>query len=120
MRPLLLAILIGLAFSTVAATTTLAQPKKPSPSRVPAVKKTLAQAKVIALAAVPGTIAQAELEKEHGVWIYSIEVHPTGDKNPKHLKEVVIDANSGRVIKIEDEHEDDHDSDTDRDSDTER
>ena len=106
MRAISIAIMTGLVFSSVAATSTLADAKKPSPSPAPAVKKTLAQAKAIALVAVPGKIAQAELEKEHGVWIYSIEIHPTGDKNPKHIKEVILDPNSGKVLKIEDENED--------------
>jgi hypothetical protein len=71
------------------------------------VKTTMDQAKAIALAAVPGTIKHAELEKEHGKWIYSIEIRPANDTNRKHIKEVNIDANTGKVLVIEDENDGD-------------
>jgi uncharacterized membrane protein YkoI len=77
--------------------------KKPNAEKAPAVKKTPDQAKAIALAKVPGTIKAIELEKEHGVWLYSIEIRPAGEKNLKHIKEVNVDANTGAIIDIEDE-----------------
>ena len=84
----------------------------------PKVKLTLGQARKIALAKVPGTIVEEELEKERGVWVYEFEIKP--DPKKKTLKEVVIDANSGKVLEIETENEDDDkegDDDDGRDDD---
>ncbi len=55
---------------------------------------TMEQARAAALKAVPeGTIKSAELEKEHGKWIYSFDV-----RNGKELREVWVDPNTGSVL----------------------
>ena len=108
--PAITLLLVGLTASTA----TSAHAKKPTPGeKAPTVKKTAAEAKAIALAKVPGTIKAIELEKEHGTWIYSVEIKPTNDKNPKHIKEISVDATSGAIINIEDEFEDNNDKDND-------
>lgn len=61
----------------------------------------LADARAIALRAVPGTITKEELENEHGKLIYSFVIKPADRR--QHDKEVNVDANSGAVVSIEDE-----------------
>jgi uncharacterized membrane protein YkoI len=80
-----------------------------SPGPRPTPKKTLAEAAALALQAVPGTVVESELEKEHGRWVYSVEIRPTS-RGPE--VEVLIDADSGQTIAIE---EDDDDDDHGRD-----
>ena len=49
----------------------------------------------------PGEVAQIELEREHGVWIYEFKViNPTG-----RLLKIRIDAATGRVVAAEGEDE---------------
>lgn len=49
----------------------------------------------------PGEVAQIELEREHGVWIYEFKVlNPAG-----RLLDIKIDAATGREIKAEGEGE---------------
>ncbi len=51
----------------------------------------------IALKEVQGSASDVELEDEDGVIIYSVEV--TDDQGQKH--EVAVDANTGKILKIE-------------------
>lgn len=67
-------------------------------------KLSLDAARQLALAKVSGTIVHDELEKEHGRWIYSIEIRPT-KATGKRIKEVNLDADTGEVVSIEDENQ---------------
>ena len=59
------------------------------------------RAKQIALQQVKGTIKSSELEKEHGKMIYSFDI-----RNRKGgIKEVNIDAHTGKVLVVEVENE---------------
>ena len=63
-------------------------------------KYPMADARVKALAQVPGgTIAAEELEYEGKRWIYSFEIKPKGEKG-KRIEEVNIDADSGEVLSV--------------------
>jgi uncharacterized membrane protein YkoI len=75
-------------------------PAKPAVSKH--AKISIDEARQRALEAVQGDVRHEELEKEHGRWIYSFEIIPTGGKKG-HLKEVNIDAETGKVVNIEDE-----------------
>lgn len=59
----------------------------------PKAKLTMAQARVIALRAAPGKIADSEYEKEAGAWRYSFDIRQ-GNK----IHEIGVDANSGRIV----------------------
>jgi len=72
--------LLVLALSTAAES-------KPQP------KITMEQAKATALQKESGTIKSAELEKEHGRWIYSFDIATTYG-----VREVNIDANTRKVV----------------------
>lgn len=78
------------------------------PGSRPTPKKTLAEAEALALQAVPGTVVEAELEKEHGRWVYAVEIRPAS-RGPE--VEVLIDADSGATVAIEDDDEEDDDDD---------
>ena len=54
------------------------------------------QAMQIALQQVPGQVVKAELEVEHGIVIYEIEIRT----HEGHKYEVEIDANTGNVLKV--------------------
>ena len=59
------------------------------------------QATATALAQVSnGTVKDSELEKEHGKWIWSFDIAVAGSPD---IKEVAVDANTGKVISIETE-----------------
>jgi len=60
-----------------------------------------ADAQATALAKVPnGTVKEAELEKEHGRIIWSIELNTPDSKD---ITEVNVDAVSGEIVNIEHE-----------------
>ena len=50
----------------------------------------------VVLAARPGTAVEAELEREDGRWLYSVEIVDGDDK----AFEVGVDADTGEVRKI--------------------
>ena len=75
---------------------------KPAPHQA---KVSLADARKTALARVPGTVEHEELEKEHGRWIYSFEIKPDGEQDPKVIKEVNVDADTGEIVAVETEHD---------------
>jgi peptidase YpeB-like protein len=56
-------------------------------------KITEKQAKAIALKLHPGKIKSSELEKEHGIQLYSFDI-----ETKEGIREVGIDANSGKVV----------------------
>ncbi|MCY1056547.1 PepSY domain-containing protein [Nannocystis sp. SCPEA4] len=68
-------------------------------------KLSLEEARAAALKQVPGTVISAELEREHGRWIYSVEIQPTDRQQPR--KEVEIDGDDGSVVAVEVEDADD-------------
>ena len=70
-----------------------------------AVKVSAEQARRTALERVAGTIVEEELEKENGRIVYSIEIR---DKNQK-VFDVEVDAETGAIVKVEEEDEDDED-----------
>jgi uncharacterized membrane protein YkoI len=60
-----------------------------------------AAAAATALAQVPGgTVKDSELEKEHGKWIWSFDIAIPDSQN---IKEVAVDANTGKVLAVETE-----------------
>lgn len=67
-------------------------------------KLSMAKARAIALAKIPGTVRSQELEHEHGRWIYSFEIKPTGEVR-RIVREVNLDADTGAVVSLEIEHD---------------
>jgi uncharacterized membrane protein YkoI len=61
------------------------------------------EAKAIALKEVKGTVESVELEKEHGRLVYDVDVN-SDDGNKV---EIDVDAQSGKVVKVEDDWNDD-------------
>ena len=56
-------------------------------------------ARIAALAAVPGTVEKEEVEQEDGKWVYEFDIKPSaGDQK----KEVAVDAHTGKVLEIDD------------------
>lgn len=76
--------------------------KHPSPAELLArAKVTEAQARDIALTKVPkGTVQSAELEVEHKVLIWSLDLTTPGTKD---ITEVAIDAKTGAVVSVDTE-----------------
>jgi len=62
---------------------------------------TAEQAKTTALRAVPGTVKDSELEKEHGRLIYSFEIRRTGERG---ITEVNVSAMDGSIVDVHREH----------------
>ena len=59
------------------------------------------EATATALAQVPGgTVKDGELEKEKGRWIWSFDIAIPGSAD---IKEVAVDANTGKLIGVETE-----------------
>jgi len=71
------------------------------------IKFTLADARKIALARVPGKVTDAELEKEHGRLQYAFEIITADGKS----FDVEIDAITGEILNVEDEDDDGDDDD---------
>ncbi|MHB8928346.1 MAG: PepSY domain-containing protein [Bacillota bacterium] len=59
------------------------------------------QAKAAALAAVPGTVVEVDLDNENGNLVYSVEV-----KTADGVKELKIDAGNGQVLAQDSQNED--------------
>lgn len=64
------------------------------------------KAKEIALQAVPGTVTDIELEREHGISMYEVEIDK---KNSLEEVDVHIAADSGKVLSIVNDDDDDDD-----------
>jgi uncharacterized membrane protein YkoI len=76
------------------------KPKKETQSQLAKEAKiTMAEARTIALKQATGAVESAELEREHGVLIYSFDIR-TG----KDITEVQVNAIDGKIVAIE--HED--------------
>jgi len=59
------------------------------------------EATATALVQVPGgTVKDSELEKEHGKWIWSFDIAVAGSPD---IKEVEVDAHTGKLIGVETE-----------------
>jgi uncharacterized membrane protein YkoI len=70
----------------------------PPPELLAQAKITEAEAKAIALAKVPGgKVVSAELEKEHGRVIWSLDL---ATPNTKDITEVAVNAKTGTVISV--------------------
>lgn len=54
----------------------------------------------LALRAAPGEVLEVELEREHGALVYEIEILARTGR----VRKVVLDARSGRVLSVEDDH----------------
>lgn len=61
-----------------------------------------ADARTKALEKVPGNVIAHELDEEDDRWVHSFRIEPSAE--PSALKEVDVDARTGEVVEIEDEH----------------
>ncbi len=66
------------------------------------------EARQKALARVPGTVIESELDKEKGKVVYEFEIR---DKDNKTF-DVLVDAKTGEIVGVEAEDEEDDDEDT--------
>lgn len=71
-------------------------------------KISLEEARQTALARVPGTVIESELDKEKGKVVYEFEIR---DKDKKTF-DVLVDAVTGEIIGVEAEDEEEDDEDT--------
>ncbi|MBD2847727.1 PepSY domain-containing protein [Paenibacillus sp. IB182496] len=80
-------------------------------------RPTIGAAKAVeaALAQVPGTATEVDLDEEDGVLIYEVDVRPSGDQARGNAVEVGVDAVDGSIVYADWEHDDDRDDDDDRD-----
>ncbi|MGI9088835.1 MAG: PepSY domain-containing protein [Chthoniobacterales bacterium] len=86
--------LVGLTTSTLLA-------EQPDPKLLKAAKITQADAQKTALAKVPnGTVKSAELENEGGALVWSFDINKP---NSKDIAEVLVDAKTGKIVKMENE-----------------
>ena len=83
-----IAILAILPVAALGASVALAAPQAGPPAKL-----TKAQAQAIALKTAPGTVAEAEYEKEDGGWRYSFDI-----RQGKRIHEIGVDANTGKII----------------------
>ena len=56
-------------------------------------KLSMKEAREIALKLHPGKVKSAELEKEHGVQLYSFDI-----QTKEGIREVGVDANTGKIV----------------------
>ncbi len=97
-------LVLALTFATLSAGGTNADAGRKKKAEKHQAALAVERAREIALAEVPGVIRSEELEKEHGRWIYSFIIKPTGVKK-KIVKEVNVDADSGEIVDVETERE---------------
>jgi uncharacterized membrane protein YkoI len=62
-----------------------------------------AQAEAAALAALPGKVLKAKLEKEDGYLVWQVDI-----QHAQGVSEVAVDAGNGKVLALEAEEDDDH------------
>ena len=74
-------------------------------------KISLEEARRIALARVPGTVIESELDKEKGKVVYEFEIR---DKDNKSF-DVLVDAKTGEIVGVEAD-DDDNDNDDTKDN----
>ena len=88
---------VGFALVVAAVTTVQAQPSEAQ--LIEETKVTKSQAEKTALTKVPdGIIKSAELEKEHGLLIWSFDIAKPGTKN---IAEVQVDAKTGKIASVQ-------------------
>ena len=81
------------------------QMEKAEAAHAPAHKISRAQAQAIALRAVPGgRVVEYDFEKEGGIWRHSFDI-----RQGKVIREIGIDANSGKIVENAIESADDKD-----------
>jgi uncharacterized membrane protein YkoI len=97
-RVKLLSLFLGLALGS-AVVAFAAQPSEAELMKQ--AKITKAQAQEIALAKVPqGTVKSAEIENEKGHLVWSFDI---AKPNTKDITEILVDANTGKIISIQTE-----------------
>lgn len=88
-----------------------AHPVLADPLQQQAPHVSLSEARAIALHAVPGTIVEEGLEKEHGKSVYSFTIRADAAPKDAAPKEVKVSADTGAVVSVEDDDGDgDHES----------
>jgi len=88
---------VGFALVVGVVTTVQAQPSEARLMKE--TKVTKSQAEKTALTKVPnGVIKSAELEKEHGLLIWSFDIAKPGTKN---ITEVQVDAKTGKIASVQ-------------------
>ena len=65
----------------------------PACAKAPPARLTMAQARAIALKAAPGTVKDAEYEKEGGAWRYSFDI-----RQGARIHEIGVNANTGAIV----------------------
>ena len=104
MRPAGLSSIVVIALAMAGnATAQVSAVKEEKPGLLAQATVTPDSAKATALRAVAkgGTIREAEIEQEDGVLVYSFDIKLPGRKG---IEEVLVDAKTGKVVKVE--HED--------------
>src|SRR6266481_6274237 len=88
---------VGFPLVVAAVTTVQAQPSEAQLMKE--TKVTKSQAEKTALAKVPnGVVKGAELEKEHGLLIWSFDIAKPGTKN---ITEIQVDAKTGKIASVQ-------------------
>lgn len=67
--------------------------------QTPSASVSIDAARRTALARVPGQVLEEELEDEDGRSVYEFDIQPTQSGTP--VQEVVVDANTGQIVKVE-------------------
>jgi uncharacterized membrane protein YkoI len=86
----------AVSFAALLPAVALADSGKKSPDHRPRLSE--AEARTIALERVPGTVVDADLEREKGVWVYEFEIQPTATGVPK--QEVLVHADDGTIVSV--------------------
>ena len=89
------------AIALVGLTTSSRLAEQPDPNLLKETKITQAEAQKTALEKVPnGTVKSAELENEGGALVWSFDILKP---NSKDIAEVLVDAKTGKIVKMENE-----------------
>lgn len=70
-----------------------------SRQQTPSTTVSIESARQTALARVPGQVIEEELEDEDGRSVYEFDIQPSQSGTP--VQEVVVDANTGQILKVE-------------------
>ncbi len=71
-----------------------------APSAFANPRLSIVEARKVALARVPGKIADEKLKKKKGHEIYSFKIVPQKNAKPHFLEKVSIDGDTGKILKI--------------------
>lgn len=66
-------------------------------------KLSMAKARAIALAKIPGTVQSQELEHAHGRWVYAFVIAPKGGPHDV-VSDIDVDAYRGTVVAFDFKH----------------